>query len=55
MDFLFFKSVQLNFTIGQNKKKKIKQTSGEEIVIKKALVCNLKKHQNMAKEVELTT
>ena len=39
----------------KNNQKKIKQTSGEEIVIKKALVCNLKKHQNMAKEVELTT
>lgn len=39
----------------KNNKKKIKQTSGEEIVIKKALVRNLKKHQNMAKEVELTT
>lgn len=39
----------------KNNQKKIKQTSGEEIVIKKALVRNLKKHQNMAKEVELTT
>lgn len=39
----------------KNNQKKFKQTSGEEIVIKKALVCNLKKHQNMAKEVELTT
>lgn len=39
----------------KNNQKKIKQTSGEEIVIKKVLVCNLKKHQNMAKEVELTT
>lgn len=39
----------------KNNQKKFKQTSGEEIVIKKVLVCNLKKHQNMAKEVELTT
>ncbi|MDB6243981.1 homoserine dehydrogenase [Lactobacillus amylovorus] len=39
----------------KNNQKKIKQTSGEEIVIKKALVRNLKKHQNVAKEVELTT
>ena len=43
----------LQFT--KNNQKKIKQTSGEEIVIKKALVRNLKKHQNVAKEVELTT
>lgn len=39
----------------KNNQKKIKQTSGEEIVIKKALVRNLKKHQNVAKEIELTT
>ena len=39
----------------KNNQKKIKQTSGEEIVIKRALVRNLQKHQNMAKEVELTT
>lgn len=39
----------------KNNQKKIKQTSGEEIVIKKALVRNLTKHKNVAKELELTT
>lgn len=39
----------------KNNQKKIKQTSGEEIVIKKALVRNPAKHQNLANEVELTT
>lgn len=39
----------------KDNQKKIKQTSGEEIVIKKALVRNLEKHKNMAKEVQLTT
>lgn len=39
----------------KNNQKKIKQTSGEEIVIKKALVRNPNKHKNVAKELDLTT
>lgn len=39
----------------KNNQKKIKQTSGEEIVIKKALVRNPDKHKNVAKELYLTT
>ncbi len=39
----------------KDNQKKIKQTSGEEIIIKKALVRNIEKHQNMADTVELTT
>lgn len=39
----------------KDNQKKIKQTSGEEIIIKKALVRNIEKHKNMADTVELTT
>lgn len=39
----------------KNNQEKIKQTSGEEIVIKKALVRNPAKHRNEAQEIELTT
>lgn len=39
----------------KDNQKKIKQTSGEEIIIKKAFVRNIEKHKNMADTVELTT
>lgn len=39
----------------KDNQKKIKQTSGEEIIIKKAIVRNIEKHKNMADTVELTT
>lgn len=39
----------------KDNQRKIKQTSGEEIIIKRALVRNLEKHKNMAREVKLTT
>lgn len=39
----------------KDNQKKIKQTSGEEIIIKKALVRNIEKQKNMADTVELTT
>lgn len=39
----------------KNNKKKIRQTSGEEIIIEKALVRNPEKHRNLANEVMLTT
>lgn len=39
----------------KNSQEKIKQTSGEEIVIEKALVRNPAKHQDEAQKIELTT